>query len=59
MIGITRTGVAIYNPLNEQAENAVEGPIKETFDSCDGHKTFHITKYAKAACTMAEMKSRS
>ncbi|XP_052076500.1 uncharacterized protein LOC127714481 [Mytilus californianus] len=39
MIGITRTGVAIFNPLNVDLENAVEGQTQETFDSCDGHPT--------------------
>ncbi|XP_063414316.1 uncharacterized protein LOC134696434 [Mytilus trossulus] len=39
MIGITRTGVAIFNPLNVDMENAVEGQTQETFDSCDGHPT--------------------
>ena len=37
IIGITRTGVAIFNPLTAQSENAVSGPAAETFDSCDGH----------------------
>ncbi|KAK3096180.1 hypothetical protein FSP39_024106 [Pinctada imbricata] len=37
MIGITRTGVAIYNPLTGGLDNAVEGPTQEQFDSCDGH----------------------
>lgn len=36
-IGLTRTGVAIYNPLAAGSVNAVEGASKETFDSCDGH----------------------
>lgn len=37
MIGITRTGVAIFNPLNADAENAVDGSTQEVFDTCDGH----------------------
>ncbi|XP_062584028.1 uncharacterized protein LOC134245791 [Saccostrea cucullata] len=37
MIGITRTGVAIYNPLAGELTNAVEGSSPETFDQCDGH----------------------
>ena len=37
IIAITRTGVGIYNPLNGQSENAVEGQGVELFDSCDGH----------------------
>ena len=37
IIGIARTGVAIYNPLNSDQENAVSGSGAETFDSCDGH----------------------
>ncbi|XP_069139626.1 uncharacterized protein [Argopecten irradians] len=37
IIGITRTGVALYNPLDAQSENAVEGPGAEVLDSCDGH----------------------
>lgn len=37
MIGITRTGVAIYNPLAGGYTNAVEGSSPEVFDSCDGH----------------------
>ncbi|KAK3094850.1 hypothetical protein FSP39_007021 [Pinctada imbricata] len=36
-IGITRTGVAIYNPLTGGLDNAVEGATQEQFDSCDGH----------------------
>ncbi|CAC5426001.1 unnamed protein product [Mytilus coruscus] len=36
-IGLTRTGVAIYNPLAGGSVNAVEGGGAETFDSCDGH----------------------
>ena len=39
MIGITRTGVAIYNPLTGDLLNAVEGSNQETFDSCDGHSS--------------------
>ncbi|XP_060063950.1 uncharacterized protein LOC132544384 [Ylistrum balloti] len=37
MIGIARTGVALYNPLDSQNQNAVEGPGAEILDSCDGH----------------------
>lgn len=37
MIGITRTGVAIYNPLAGDLSNAVEGASPEVFDKCDGH----------------------
>ena len=37
MIGITRTGVAIYNPVTSENFNAVEGPAKETIDTCGGH----------------------
>lgn len=37
MIGITRTGVAIYNPLAGDLSNAVEGASPELFDKCDGH----------------------
>ncbi|XP_076105654.1 uncharacterized protein LOC143073782 [Mytilus galloprovincialis] len=36
-IGLTRTGVAIYNPLAAGSVNAVEGDSAETFDSCDDH----------------------
>ncbi|XP_071169974.1 uncharacterized protein [Mytilus edulis] len=36
-IGLTRTGVAIYNPLAGGSVNAVQGDSAETFDSCDGH----------------------
>lgn len=39
MIGITRTGVAIYNPLTGDLLNAVEGSNQETFDTCDGHSS--------------------
>jgi hypothetical protein len=38
-IGITITGVALYNPLTSGNYNAVEGNNAETFDSCDGHAT--------------------
>jgi len=38
-IGLTKTGVSIFNPLAIGNENAVEGSNKETFDSCDGHPT--------------------
>lgn len=38
-IGLTRTGVAIYNPLAGGSVNAVEGDNAETFDSCDGHSS--------------------
>jgi hypothetical protein len=34
---LTRTGVAIFNPLNADAENAVDGSTQEVFDTCDGH----------------------
>lgn len=36
-IGIARDGVAIFNPLDADGENAVEGSGRERFDSCDGH----------------------
>ncbi|XP_021346187.1 uncharacterized protein LOC110445732 [Mizuhopecten yessoensis] len=37
MIGIARTGVALFNPLDSAGENAVEGSGQERLDSCDGH----------------------
>ncbi|XP_021347207.1 uncharacterized protein LOC110446399 isoform X2 [Mizuhopecten yessoensis] len=40
-IGLTRTGVSLFNPLASDSRNAVEGPSAETFDSCDGHTTRH------------------
>ena len=41
MIGITRTGVAIYNPLTRDNFNAVEGQDREIFDTCGGHPNLH------------------
>ncbi|XP_062620261.1 uncharacterized protein LOC134281839 [Saccostrea cucullata] len=38
-IGISKTGVAIFNPLTAENYNAVEGGNAETFDTCDGHAT--------------------
>ncbi|XP_033726467.1 uncharacterized protein LOC117316086 [Pecten maximus] len=40
-IGLTRTGVSLYNPLARDSKNAVEGPYAETFDNCDGHANKH------------------
>ncbi|KAK3091347.1 hypothetical protein FSP39_019169 [Pinctada imbricata] len=49
MIGIARTGVAIFNPLTSSYLNAVEGSDAETFDTCDGHAdnrgTYHYHKH--------------
>ena len=39
VIGLTRTGVAIFSPLGSPKTNAVEGTDAETFDACDGHAT--------------------
>ncbi|XP_060068403.1 uncharacterized protein LOC132548554 [Ylistrum balloti] len=36
-IGMTVTGSMIYDPLNAQGQNAVEGPTQEQFDSYGGH----------------------
>ena len=36
-IGFSRNGVALYNPLNVDGENAVEGSTAEVFDTCNGH----------------------
>ncbi|XP_048755034.2 uncharacterized protein LOC125666006 isoform X2 [Ostrea edulis] len=36
-IAITKTGVAIYNPLSSTDENAVDGDGAERFDRCHGH----------------------
>ncbi|XP_069140992.1 uncharacterized protein [Argopecten irradians] len=36
-IGMAVTGSMIYDPLNAQGQNAVEGPTKEQFDSYGGH----------------------
>ncbi|XP_061182288.1 uncharacterized protein LOC133190614 [Saccostrea echinata] len=36
-IAITKTGVAIYNPLTSADLNAVEGDDAEKFDRCNGH----------------------
>lgn len=48
IIGLTRTGVAIFNPLNSDGLNAVAGSGAETFDRCDGHAdrrgTYHYHK---------------
>jgi len=38
-IGLTKTGVSIFNPLAQGYVNAVEGSNKETFDTCKGHPT--------------------
>ncbi|XP_062611023.1 uncharacterized protein LOC134272871 [Saccostrea cucullata] len=37
IIALTKTGVAIYNPLTSDNLNAVEGGNVETFDRCNGH----------------------
>ncbi|OWF53182.1 glutenin, high molecular weight subunit DX5-like [Mizuhopecten yessoensis] len=36
-IGISRTGVVIFNPLNREGQNAVEGDTAEQLDECSGH----------------------
>ncbi|XP_022319145.2 uncharacterized protein LOC111121938 [Crassostrea virginica] len=36
-IALTKTGVAIYNPLTSANLNAVEGSDAEVFDRCNGH----------------------
>lgn len=36
-IGISRTGVVIFNPLNKEGQNAVEGDTSEQLDHCNGH----------------------
>ncbi|XP_060075510.1 collagen alpha-5(IV) chain-like [Ylistrum balloti] len=36
-IGISRTGVVIFNPLNIEGQNAVEGDTAEQLDECNGH----------------------
>lgn len=52
IIGLTRTGVALYNPLNVQDQNAVEGATAEVVDSCDGHTdesgVYHYHKLPKS-----------
>ena len=36
-IGVTKTGIPVYNPYTIQGYNAVEGSNAETFDLCNGH----------------------
>ncbi|XP_033757161.1 glutenin, high molecular weight subunit PW212-like isoform X3 [Pecten maximus] len=36
-IGISRTGVVLFNPLNLEGQNAVEGDTAEQLDQCNGH----------------------
>ena len=49
LIAVSRTGVAIFNPLTSSYKNAVEGSDAETFDNCDGHADpngrYHYHKY--------------
>ena len=47
IIGITRTGVAIFNPLTDEEYNAVKGEEQEKFDSCDGHASPNGDHYHK------------
>ena len=49
LIAVSRTGVAMFNPLTSSNNNAVEGSDAETFDNCDGHADphgrYHYHKY--------------
>ncbi|XP_033731061.1 uncharacterized protein LOC117320609 [Pecten maximus] len=48
VIGIARTGVALFNPLDVNNENAVEGSGAERLDNCDGHADqFGVYHYHK------------
>lgn len=59
MIGITRTGVAIYNPLAGDLSNAVEGASPEVFDKCDGHASpdgaYHYHKIPESCMYKGEI----
>ena len=41
IIAYAKNGVGIFNALNSDGEDAVEGTDRERFDECNGHPNKH------------------